>query len=455
MAIQAGLTGPPHTATMRIRVWSDRPGSDAVVRFANTGQPVPGIAITPITVPPALIADGRLFRRVIEIAGAPADADLRIEMGGEACQVRTAPAPGSELRILIGSCFHIEDDRGRVLSAWRRLNLMDRPHVRIHCGDQIYMDAGPLPDGPDAFARSLLRYRRYWEDRSHVEYMRDGITLFAADDHEFWNDYPYAMPHLSRSHDAQWREHAIAAERLFLAWQALGHPGGRTWFPLDLGAVSMFMLDTRTRRGTESRNPPKRLFDADQRAALLEWSATLEKPGLLVSSMPLFQDAEGKVLFFSTDHNMLAFPEDARVIWRAVEQAAHNVIVLAGDIHQARCTEWRTGSGASTRRHFEIVSSPLRLLSWPKIPVLNRPLFGRGRAERAESVNLGVANGRRDPAVSYFGTSVDHFSLLRLRPVPTGLQVSLSVRELPDARIPDSQYGGGRCALEFDLIGRG
>jgi PhoD-like phosphatase len=445
MTIQAGLTGPPHVPELRIRVWSDRPGTDIRITHAHTGAPVAGVSVTAALLPFALAAAPTLSRRIVEIGQLPFDTPLKVEMAGEACTVLTPPAPEGELRILMGSCFFLPDDRGKLATAYANLREQDRPHLRLQAGDQLYLDAGELPDGPTALDRTLARYRQYWQDDKYGEYLRSGAVLFAPDDHDYWNDYPFRMPHLSRSWDGKWREHAAAAELAYMAYEALGNPDARTWFVLDLGLISLFVLDTRTRRGTSDRNPPARLFDQDQRDALTAWSTGLRKPGVVLSAMPLFQKPEGKFLFITGDHNLLAWPNDARVIWRAVESASADVLLLAGDIHQGRMLEWRTGPIGAVRQHFEIVSSPLSLLGWPtksKREVKSPPT----------GLQLGQDLGRRDPTRIINSTSRDHFALLRFSPGPSAVQVRATLHRLPDTLIPASESGDATdCQLELLL----
>jgi hypothetical protein len=439
MTIQAGLTGPAALGgANRIRVWSTARDAPVHIARAGTGQPIAGASVVDVPPPPELQDHPDLQRRVIEIANLPPNTFISITIAGETCTVLTPPLPDQELRLLVGSCFHLDDDRGQLAAAYANLRPHEKPHLRLHCGDQLYLDAGPLPRAPSAFARTHARYRRYWNDTKFSEYLRGGVTLFTPDDHDFWNDYPHRMPHLSRSWDRSWREHAEAADLCHLAYQSIGNPGARTWFMLDLGMVSLFVLDTRTRRGARDRNPPARLFDADQAVALLDWSANLTKPGILLSAMPLFQRPKGKFLFFTTDHNYLAYPSEARVIWRAVEQARHDVIVLAGDVHQGRFTEWRTGTGPNTRRHHEVVSSPLRLLGWPRV------LRSRDRARLPPSgLSLGAGMGRRDWHAVQYGTAVDHFTLCTFRKRRDGrIRLGIEVRRIPDAQIPISELDG-------------
>jgi hypothetical protein len=446
VTIQAGLTGPPTVPELRVRVWSDRPGADVTVTMARTGAPIPGAVITPRPLPLSAVHPS-LPRRVVEISGLPPDTLVRIGMAGEDCTVLTPPAPDGELRVLMGSCFYLPDDRGKLASAYESLRDQDRPHLRLHGGDQLYLDAGALPDAPSALERTHARYRQYWLDPVHSRYLRSGITLFAPDDHDFWNDYPYWMPHLSRSSSDQWVEHARAAQTLYDTYQALGNPDGKSWFSLDLGLVSLFVLDTRSRRGSKDRNPPERLFDPAQGLALRAWSAALTKPGMVLSAMPLFQAAANKILLglFTTDHNLLAYPADARQIWRAVEGAPYGILVLSGDIHRGIVSEWRTGRPGALRQHYEVVASPLSLLGYPVTP--------KRKAERQPGgLQLGEDLGRRDVAKTFYCTSTDHFALLRFNRDAQSVRVTASVHRTPDAVTPKSEIEHtDPCKVEFHL----
>lgn len=454
MTIQAGLTGPPLVPEYRVRVWSDRPGAGPDVVFANSGQTVPGAVVTPSAIPPQVDAfREKLPRRLWEIGGLPPDSYLRITVDGESCFCQTMPAAGTELRLLLGSCFYLAQDSGRLAMAYRGLLPQDRPHIRISCGDQVYMDDSSLPPGPTVLDRTLQRYREHWQDRDYGEYLRAGVMLFTPDDHEFWNDYPYSMPWLDRSWDGSWREHSQAAKAAFRAYQALSNPAGQSWFILDLGLVSLFIMDTRTDRGTGHRNGAARLFNPDQRAALANWSATLNKPGLLVSPMPFFQKPTGSILgLFDGDHNLLAWPDDARAIWRAVETATAEVLVLAGDIHQGRVLSWQTGSPGAVRVHRELVASPLSLLLQP----FPKSLFGgRKVSHPSNGLQLDGGMGKRSYDKLLYATSKDHFALLRLSPVPTGVEVSVTARRTGSGRVLASELDiPGSCNPTFTLASR-
>jgi hypothetical protein len=103
------------------------------VTMARTGAPIPGAVITPRPLPLSAVHPS-LPRRVVEISGLPPDTLVRIGMAGEDCTVLTPPAPDGELRVLMGSCFYLPDDRGKLASAYESLRDQDRPHLRRSSG---------------------------------------------------------------------------------------------------------------------------------------------------------------------------------------------------------------------------------------------------------------------------------------------------------------------------------
>lgn len=412
MTIQAGITGPPTTAHQALRVWTDRPGHGPPdVRHAASGLPLGKLTIRKIPEGAATGGTG-LPREVFEIAGAPANSELSVSLGGETCHVRTLPEPGEELRLLFGSCYYRRSDRGRLARAFEQLRPGDRPHVRIHGGDQLYLDAERLDASRSVLERTVAIYDEYWNDPSYGAFLRGGVSLFTADDHEYWNDYPFSVAHLRRSWSDQWRAHADAADRARRAYQSLGHPGGSDYFALELGPISLFLTDTRSRRGDGRGRGPRRLFDDAQAAALRAWSRSLDRPGVLVTAMPLFQPARKTSLFglVTTDHNLLAYERDARTIWDAVEEAPHDIVVLGGDIHQGRLGAWQDPVRPGGPRRFELVASPLSILTW---------FTGRPEPEPPPRVRVGGRVRRIDHP--YWGVAdTDMFALLRFRPLPTG-----------------------------------
>ena len=384
-------------------------------------------------------------RSVFEIENLPEDAELTLLAGSETCRIRTLPPKERELRLLVASCFWQDGDRGNLRSGASLLRpIFEKPHLRILCGDQIYMDVpgfGLLFAGSNAKDGTVDRYRRYWGDAGYSAFLGDGLTLFTPDDHEFWNDFPHRPFWLSRTWTAQSRAaHERYARAGFLAHQALANPGARSWFSLDLGPVSLFVTDTRTERDAAG-SPGARLFGDAQERALLAWSAALAKPGILVLGPPLFQRAASKVLWLETDHNLLSYPREAALIWRAVEEAPRDVLVLAGDIHMSRLTEWAAPSGRVLR---EIVASPMSVIHGKNDGDVEPPPLDL----RPE----GDASPRRSRIMKY-ATRKNGFTLIYVIPGNGGVLVRVQAREVPSARIAASDWGapGRSCAHEFTL----
>ncbi len=430
MTIQVGINGPPTTEHTWLRVWTDRASGLPVVRNAGDGGLVPNLTTRVVALPDHLVRPPTP-RRLFEIRGWPTDRLLHVDLSGERATVLTPPGPDSELRLLLGSCFYRASPWENVGDAWDsfvRERPGDRPHIRIHCGDQLYLDPERLDNRPNEVWGTVGAYEKYWTHPGYKRFLAGGISLFTPDDHDFWNDYPYFMVHLDRSSSAdngrgqkKWEAHGDAARHALEAFQTLGHPDRRSYFELDLGLVSMFVMDTRSDRGDGNRIRPKRLFDTAQREALVAWGAGLTKPGVLVSASSLFQKARSKFLFATSDHNLLAFPADAEAIWRTVEEAPHDIVVLAGDLHQARLNRWRTGSGARRRQRYEFVSSPLSVLTW----------FGGGRPNADTPPRVQVGTTIKQAERTLWGlASRDNFGLIRLRKshIAGGVKVRFELR---------------------------
>ncbi len=424
------------------RVWISGARGPAPSAYHASGEPVPGVAVSEVPLPPAVRAARAAWpRRVYHLAGLPPDADLVLASGADRGRIRTLPGPRAELRILLASCFALDTDGGALWAGVRRLRAADRPHLRILCGDQIYMDVPGFPyrggSAPEAAARDTrARTLAYWTDPGYGAFLADGLTLFAPDDHEWWNDFPHPQIHLGRTWTGgsrhAWTEAGTAA---FLAHQALANPDGATWFDLDLGPVSLFVADLRTRRTRADVPPEPRLMDDAQAAALAGWSRTLAKPGLLVLSQPLFQEPRAKAFGRTTDHNILAYPADAARIWNAVETAAHDVAVLAGDIHMGRAARWITPRG---RELHEVVSSPMSLIRTDRVELA----LGLRRARPAPgNLRPFSAAAPARSARTVYTTTRNHVTLLRLAPRGGAVDVRASVIAVPEAATPLSETG--------------
>ena len=461
----AGLSSAIDSAGRRkVRVWSDDLTVTGVTcRHAGSLSEIP--AHVDEVPPPDLIQQHATCpRRVFEIGGLPADTDIRIQAGGDEARIRTLPDAGRQLRLVLGSCYYgfggTDRDSGLPSAAAQAYSSLQRqPHLKILCGDQVYLDSGKLRGGMTREEATIQRYRDY--AATYDGFLSQGLTVFSPDDHEFWNDYPNAMPWLSRSWKHKWREHAHAALLGNMAFQTLANPDSSNWFSMDLGIVSLFVTDLRSERSTEGRGrmvwdenrhawkeirPGRRLCSPHQLAAIESWASTLQKPGILVAGQPLFQKPRS-----TFDENFLQFPNEAKAIWRAVENSPHSIAVLAGDIHYSRAAEW--GSQALGGSRFEIVGSPVRLLK----PLRIGWIVVTGKRKKAKdmgipSMDLGDLRLRR--AQRAYATAADSLTTISLERSGMFVRMEVQARHAKGfAHIAPNVGGSPRlCEKEYSLL---
>lgn len=314
------------------------------------------------------------------------------------------------LRVLLSSCFYRRNDSGHIGEAVGALRDKYPPHLKILCGDQVYLDmpvAENLPHEHDALGRRLLaKYLENWNDGvvgppwGYGNFLGWGANVFVSDDHEFWNNYPYrtaiASNTWTKNGRAEWA--ALAAE-LFLALQTCRDPAGgappATCFEVgQRRRVSFFALD-----GRFSRTKERAYSDADKQR-VLAWIRDLDCPGLLVLSQPLFEDSHNFLGRRVADASLQDF-DDHREIERALLSAPHDVVVLSGDIHGGRVAR----AEGTNARLYEVVASPAALVDFNK--------YHRDPA----NASFPAAAGRRDARASvHSGEPVlcDHVALLSI-----------------------------------------
>ncbi|NYT63335.1 alkaline phosphatase D family protein [Alcaligenaceae bacterium] len=278
---------------------------------------------------------------------------IHIPETGEQYQWSTLPAslPPDGLSLLFGSCFWQQDDaEGELLRACQDIIKLEasRPVFKLLLGDQIYLD-WPPDVAPWRLQRGGYRlvgerYQRYWGDDAYRAFLGLLPNLMAPDDHEFWNDYPEPQIQLPVTWQAGLRdEFAAAAHDYFHAFQGLLNPEGgeQAWTIVSLPPASLFVADTRSERSHADHQPPQVMSPA-QWAALEDWQHQLRGPGLLAIGQPLFQD-DGDW----RDHSLSNFPAEYRRLLALLRRSAigdnahgepHNIVLLTGDIHNARST---------------------------------------------------------------------------------------------------------------------
>jgi hypothetical protein len=255
----------------------------------------------------------------------------------------------------------------------------DPVRIRFLCGDQIYMDLSPqtgMPAAPD-IPQPLFRYDAQWRDAktSFAQFLAAAPTLVLADDHEYWNDYPHANVWLNWDKGGAGSPLAREMDEAFQVFQAgLNVPpadvvGGvvdlehvRT-FRLDVGGLSLFALDTRTRRNRYDDSwpgfAPRAWIDA-----LGDWAAGLRAPGVLVVAQPLVEkpaNAFQRRFHIMGDVNLPDYWETYAELCDIVFGCPHDILILSGDIHWSRMYQITRGE----RTVYEVISSPLARIPQP------------------------------------------------------------------------------------------
>jgi hypothetical protein len=359
---------------------------------------------------------------------------LRLAEADEAVIVRTLPSampgPGeAPLRVLLGSCF---DPRGHGASMLpglvRRLEALT-PHVKLLCGDQVYVDLPVmrrLPTTDAGLRRFLLeKYRMSWAPRGaasasgYGDLLRVGANLLISDDHEFWNNFPFAAGHVPFTLDARNRASMTSLGRAFFqAFQAdyAAAEGLRCRHELRVGApddpraLEIFAIDGRFARTTTRAHHP------DDLAALVRWIDRLRGPGIIALSQPLFEPPQGNLRKKMIDAGIADF-SDFDPLARALDRAPHDLLILSGDIHCGRIAA-ATG-GASGRKIVEIVASPISLI--PGTNFCDWPAFGAFPPRAVSRVSRTLKVEPLMPLVKE-----DHVAMIELRRVGASLRVDVA-----------------------------
>jgi hypothetical protein len=359
-------------------------------------------------------------------------------------QIHRTPSswpPGRPLRILVASCYYArrEARAGVVNELARRLGPL-RPDLTLMLGDQVYLDLPPfsrLPEDPRDLARRFEDdYRRSWFTGAH---QRSGIadllslapTIFSADDHEFWNNYPMSGAYMPRTWGAErleeWRD---VAQILCQRFQGAVGRSPTKAVRVDLHPLHLFVADSRTYRGHPASGV---LFSGDTRADLDRWASDVAtERGLAVfATGQSVLDERGSKLARRwvdatladyrrdpTDPAAAAGTEDYQRIFDALDRIARAgvpILLLTGDVHYGRVAHgrWRRSTVS------EVISSPLALVETPVVDVSNtfagfftRADYPRHSDASAPAV-VPFADGRLEADLLYPRRG-DHFCILEL-----------------------------------------
>ena len=425
------LTAWPQVAAPgELQLWVGLFGADppAAPVFTVDGQPAAPLA-TPLWSPirdRRTSAQGRPINHqsVVRLrARGPGQSHrIGISVAGQSIELRTSSLPAAvpalldgSFNLLLCSCYYQPEDAGGLLGRIVA-RLPVKPHLTLMAGDQVYLDLPLLEDLPEhepALSQAIGdKYRRNWlSDNLGVAGLQPVLaqapTACIADDHEFWNNYPFRQAQLPNTwHDGPRGRWAAAAQALFEDFQIGGPPAGPgaagAGAPtvnapasrrIDIEPLMILLLDTRCSRQAEF-NGDASLMSAAAGQALDAWCADLldarasgaQRVGVLATGQALFVDRPGDAAKKVADAELANYPQPFAHLQNTLTTLAAAgvpVVFLTGDVHWSRIAS-ATHVPSGNTLLYEVICSPARLIATPLVDarklLANRlkNLFGRG-----------------------------------------------------------------------------
>lgn len=304
---------------------------------------------------------------------------LRVGAGPEVpCgSLRTLPnALGTRsqpLRVLLASCFsRLADDVSGAPELLKFILSKEslRPHFKIWCGDQVYLDsplkhyATNIHTKAELTRRHVDHYAATWFSEVGLSgCLSEGGNVFCPDDHELWNNAPFSTPiardtWFSATHRQTWRN---VARDLYAGFQ---NPDNTPQI-FSVGPLSFCVADMRMDRDADR----DRLMTQANMDVLTGWIANLPGPGVLVLGQILFAKPAGWLKGKIGDYTLQNYAHFEQLA-AALHASRHSIVVLTGDVHYSRVATTRLPSGATLA---EVICSPLALVkgaqgTWKRAP---------------------------------------------------------------------------------------
>lgn len=429
----------------KLRVWLgifDLPALDAVpaLSWALDGRPVQATTVRPLA---PVQPDGlsHTLSGVFELEvpeHSPSgrhEVSLTLSDHPEATTTvvtRASPASLPEssdetFNLLLVSCYYQPHDGG-LGQLVGSLEGLDRPHLTLTVGDQVYLDNPPLEWMPWDIAgmATLLeaKYRRNWLEVSsepsfpqgYSSVLRSAPVAAIPDDHEYWNNFPHAASFKVGTWSGRMRrDWACVARNLYDGFQLAEKD--RYTYVIDVDPLCILMLDNRTGRDAED---DRTMSDSD-RTVLESWVERLEQdPQLIpviVTGPSLLQPPKKWPWKSIVDRNIANYRDyrDIMSVLARLMRAGRSVLALTGDVHYGRIAEAALPGATGTL--VEIISSPSALVS------------GRSPLADTRGFDLDVGGvgklGCRVlwPVAGDESMRGDHVALLQFRRRPYGVDV--------------------------------
>lgn len=280
-------------------------------------------------------------------------------------------------KLLLCSCYFQPEDGGGLLGEIAKQ--MPTPDLSLMAGDQVYLDLPLFEDLPEHDPQLTRRigdkYRRNWASASlGVPGLEPVLGLAPVvclpDDHEYWNNYPFAQKQLPGTWNAARRARwETAARNLYQDYQR--PEGSEGALRIDIAPLKFLFLDTRSSRSDDF----DALMAAPAMQALQRWLDDLlaarrdgePAVGVLASGQALFIEPPTKESEKRTVDAELGNYAHFAIIRSAIETLADHgipLLYITGDVHWGRVASGTDLSSGRTLLH-EVICSPSRLIRTP------------------------------------------------------------------------------------------
>lgn len=282
--------------------------------------------------------------------------------------------------ILLCSCYYQPEDASGLLGTVAS-QVMLRPQLTMMLGDQIYGDLPlfeDLPEDEPGIRQKLgEKYRRNWVTPQLgagglASVLARAPVVCVADDHEYWNNFPFRQTQLPNTwtdtRRGRWQR---AAQDLFEDYQLAGPAGGVQ--RIDIEPLSMLVVDMRSLRDEAFG----RLVSDATLVEMRQWASDLiarkqagnPSVGLLSSGQALFVSAASDSAKRKADAEMANYAQFEQAVMPLLEALADEgipVVYVTGDVHWGRVAQGVDVRSGRVLLH-EVIASPSRLIRVPLI----------------------------------------------------------------------------------------
>lgn len=381
----------PTTVRMWLGVYAPSLPDPAGITWTLNGAPVvPRVVSAMRSVRSATMLTAqekeRMFSGVFEFTGLHPGTryNIGVRVGNRQTEHRTATLPakleslGSDwFSVLLVSCFDYHNYAGSNTFT-NLLRLMAgpgyTPHLTLFMGDQVYLDLPTFQNFPQDAAWLAKKfeddYVRNWKQSAANDYaalLGAAPAVLMPDDHEFWNNYPFASPFIGNTHSAQGRTRwGDGAKAMVAGFQAHDPAAPGKAVRIDVQPISFFIADTRSSRKDDKTG----LLSEDEQKQMETWADDVIRDKLLavfVSGQSMFSPPKGEFGGSIADFELSNFDGDFGWIVEVLQRimnAGGTVLCITGDVHWGRIL--RVKDKTSGRNPlYEIITSPAALVSTP------------------------------------------------------------------------------------------